>query len=505
VQDRPTFLEPSKAAEAIRAKIGARPSVTLTVADAAAQTGLPLRDAENGLKWLSTEFRGQLRVTEGGELVHVFANGFRKPWEGRETRRRYAQAVARGLMGALRFVVRAWVTIVLVSYALLFVALFLALTLARQGDGDRRSNQQLPGGELAYVLFRVLGDALFWTFHPWSPFSVYGAQGWGTPGYAGVYGNGNGNVYAYGRGRAQRPPEPKVPLYERVNRFFFGPPVPPEDPRANERLLVAAIRAGKGRIGLADVMRVTGLPREQADPLMAKLMLDYDGDVGVSEEGGIFYSFPAVRKTAEAASATAEPSPAWSRVKPLPPLTGNSTGANVAVAGLNAFNLFMGGWAIANGLTLERVSHLFDRVPHPFVDTGLPIALGVVPLAFSALLFLLPLGRALARPLKLRAAEEEKARLAVLREVLDRVRAKQPVTDEGVAAAWRRATGSDPPPKRVDRELVELGGDVAVDPEGGTRWRFADLETEAAAVAAEREAASEEEARLGKIVYATDE
>ena len=60
-------------------------------------------------------------------------------------------------------------------------------------------------------------------------------------------------------------------------------------------------------------------------------------------------------------------------------------------------------------------------------------------------------------------------------------------------------------PKRVDRELVALGGDVAIEPSGATRWRFADLETEAQAVAAERQAASDEEARLGEVVYATDE
>ncbi len=36
------------------------------------------------------------------------------------------------------------------------------------------------------------------------------------------------------------------------------------------------------------------------------------------------------------------------------------------------------------------------------------------------------------------------------------------------------------------------------------RWRFKDLELEAEAVQAEREAASEEEARLGKVVFATD-
>src|SRR6202035_2828662 len=106
---------------------------------------------------------------------------------------------------------------------------------------------------------------------------------------------------------------PKVPLYERVNRFFFGPPEVPVDPRETERLVLAAIRAGKGRIGLADVMGVTGLPREEADPMMARLMLDYEGDVDVSEDGGIVYRFAAIRKTASETTTEREPAPAWTR------------------------------------------------------------------------------------------------------------------------------------------------------------------------------------------------
>jgi hypothetical protein len=180
-------------------------------------------------------------------------------------------------------------------------------------------------------------------------------------------------------------------------------------------------------------------------------------------------------------------------------------GANFAIGALNAFNLLMGLWSIENGLTLERVSHLFDRVPYPFVDTGVPIALGVIPLVFSALLFLVPVTRAIIRPYRKRAALEERGRLAVLREVIERVRGKKPVTDADVAAAWQRAAGSPPAEKRLDRELVALGGDVAIEPSGATRWRFADLETEAAAVDAERAAAAEEEARLGDVVYATDD
>jgi hypothetical protein len=499
-------MAPAKAGEAIRSK--AEPSkggggLTLTVSDASARTGLALRDAESGLTWLSKEYRGQLRVTSAGDLVHVFPHGFSKPWVVQDARRKATKAVGKALMGALRFVVRAWVAVVLIAYAAIFVALLIGLTFARQGNNnDSRRSDGLPGGAIAYAFLRVLGDALFWTFHPWSPFSVYyGPVGWGEPAYANGYGR---VVGGYGPPPRRESRETKVPFYERVNRFFFGPPPAAEDPHENERLIVAAIRAGKGRIGLADVMRVTGLPRDQADPLMAKLMLDYDGDVDVSEEGGIVYRFAALRKTAAEAPVEREPSPAWNRLKPIPPLTGNSGGANFAIAGLNAFNLFMGLWAVENNMTIERVAHLFDRIPHPIPYTGLPIVLGVVPLVFSALLFLLPVGRAMARPFAKTRATEEKGRLAVLRVVLDRVRGKQKVTDAAVSEAWQRATGATPEEKRLNRELVALGGSVDIEPSGETRWRFADLETEASAVEAEREAAADEEARLGEVVFASD-
>jgi hypothetical protein len=489
----PTFMAAAKAGAVIQAKLGSAASSTpLTVADAAARTGLALRDAESGLKWLSTEYRGGLRVTAEGELVHVFPYGFAKPWEGADARRRFFRAVGRGIAGAARFVVRAWVAVVLVGYAAIFLALVVAMAFARQGNDSRREGD-FPGGAIASGFLRVVGDALFWTFHPWSPVSVY------SYGYGGAWGGWDAPAaQRYGRARRR---DPGVPLYERVNRFFFGPAPTPEDPLEAERLILAAIRAGKGRIGLADVMRVTGLPRDRADPLMARLMLDYEGDVGVSAEGGIYYSFPAVRKTAsESPASEREPPPAWSKPKALAPLTGNSLGTNLVVAGLNAFNLFMGLWGIANDMTIDRAMHLFDRFPHVVHDTGTPIVLGVVPFVFSTLLFALPIARTALRPFRVKAAAEERGRLAVLREVLERLRKKEPVTDKAVTQAWRVAAGHEPDPKKLNADLVALGGDVPLD-EGPGRWRFAELETEAAAVQAEREQAAEDEARLGKVVF----
>lgn len=478
----PISREPEKAGEVLLRALD--PKKPLTIADAAAASGLPLRDAEAGMHWLVKEYRGHLRVGEKGDIVFLFPYGFSQPWKTREGLERFLSAVGRGIAGAGRFVVRAWLMIVLVGYALIFLALMIAMATANRSDNRRGGGFESLG--LAFM--RLLGDALFWTFHPFSPFYID---------YAPVQ-----------RRRQQRSAEPDVPFYEKVNRFVFGPTEKPVDPLETERRVVQQIRTGKGRIGLADVMKVTGLPRETVDAMMARLMLDYEGTVEVSEDGGIYYVFESLRKTAQDIEAPA-PRPAWERLKKLAPLTGNSIAANAGIALLNGFNLLMSLWAIGNHFTIANVITLLTAPPHAVIPplVGLPIALGVVPLVMSILMFLLPIGRALFRRRQASAVARENGRLAILREILTRMSKKQPVTDRALQGAWRAATGEDPSSKTITKEVVSLGGDVdleASEKEGGVRYRFADLETEAAALEEERAQASDEEKKVGKIIFASD-
>lgn len=485
-------MDPRDAAKALVAALKS-PEKPLTIADAAEASGLPLRDAERGLHQLTSEYRGHLRVTSDGDLLFLFPYGFTKPWETRDAFDRALGKVGRFFVGVARFVVRAWVMIALVAYAALFLAIVIGMTFARQGDDDRREGGGNIGGALGYVFFRVLADALFWTFHPFSPFAVgYGYGGWGDDEWS---------------ERRRAKPRDATPFYEKVNRFFFGPTPPPEDPLAMKKKIVAQIRAQKGRIGLADVMRVTGLPREEADPMMARLMLDYEGDVRVSEEGGITYHFEALRRTA---SDTTEPPPrpAWDTPKALPPLTGNDAGANLIIGGLNLFNLVMSLVAFEKNLTLAKLPYLFSRIPMELLpDDGVPIVLGVVPLVFSIALFALPLGRAIFRGRAAKKVANENGRLAMLRAILARVAMKEPVTDSALVQAYERAAGRKPSSKEVTREVVALGGDADLEnvpANGDVRYRFVDLETEAAALEAEREAAPEAEKKVGRVVFASD-
>ncbi len=469
-------MEPAAAAEVLRRKL-TDPTRPITVADASVASGLAIRDAEAGLTWLTSEYRGHLRVTEDGDLVHLFPHGFTKPWETREAFDRVLSSVGRALAGAGRFIVRAWLLVVMTTYALLFAALLVGLTFARQGSSDDDG----PGVTILGGLFRMIAEAVFWTFHPFSP--LYIEPRWAP---------------------RREPEEKKVAFYEKVNRFVFGPPMPKEDPHEARARVLREIRAQRGRIGLADVMRVTGLPRDQADPLMARLMLDHEGEVQVGEAGGIVYTFEALRRTA-ATEETERPRPAWERLPELPPLTGNPGSSNVMIALLNGFNLLASAWALQNNLTLSNLALLFDPERPPVLpDDGVPLLLGAIPLSFSIVLFALPILRAIGRTRAQKRLDQENARLAVLREVVTRSSSREPVPDETLRAAIRVATGEEPTSKEITKRVVELGGDVDYGPQGEVRYRFAELAADAAAAFEERERADEREARLGKIVFASD-
>lgn len=472
-------MEPEAAAAVVQRAFG-DPRAPKTVADAAVASGLALRDAEAGLTWLTREFRGHLRVTEQGQLLYFFPQGFAKPWVQRERLQEAKQRVGAAVMGTLRFVVRAWLLIALVFYALVFVAILIGLSSQKSDRDDTRR-----GGDLASGLFRALLDALFWTFHPFSPFSY--RRSWG----------------ARTRPRAERD---DVPLYEKVNRFVFGPTVTAPDPNERMARLLTAIRAGKGRIGLSDVLRVTGLPRDRADAMMASLMLDYDGEVEVGERGGIYYRFEELRKTAEASPRTWQPPAAWDAMPVAQPLTGNTLGANLLVAILNGFNLGMSAWLLASGFTLADMFLLFRREAPPWLPSGgIPLVLGLVPLLLSLLVFVVPAVRALLRPRKNARLASERGRLAMLREVLARAPRAEPVREDQLKRAYREVAGEEPSEQFLRERIVELGGDV--DLEGGepVRYRFPELEEEAADLAEERELASEEEAKVGAVIFRSDE
>jgi hypothetical protein len=90
--------------------------------------------------------------------------------------------------------------------------------------------------------------------------------------------------------------------------------------------------------------------------------------------------------------------------------------------------------------------------------------------------------------------------------VLEGVKSPGGVDERTITHRYSMAAGFEPDSKELNDQLVRLGADVDLDKaEHGVRYRFPDLELEAKAVEAEREAAAEDEAKVGKVVFSSED
>lgn len=462
-----------------------RTSGPFSISDVSAKSGLSLRDSQIGLQYLTSEYRGHLAATSTGELIFTFPNGFTKPWEKTEALERAWAKVKKTLLAAAKLIVRAWISVVMIGYVVIFALILLGLFAAKKSDkeDDRRDSD---GGFMFGLLFRLVADSLFWTFHPFSPY----------------YDTHHSHAYPSRR-------KSDVPFYERVNRYFFGPEDPPKDPNAVQKKMLALIRAKRGRIGASDVMKVTGLSPHAADPLLAKLMLDYDGDVSVSDEGSLVYTFKEIRKTVEN-SFVPEPAPIWLTKEKIKPLTGNSASTNTLITLLNGFNLFMSTIALSQGWTIERLQLLFDtgrrfnfaNGAKTLAEPGIPLVLGLIPFCFSLILFSIPMLRWFNKSKEKQKIERENGRRGLLFAVLNNLTPRG-LPEHKVKSAWEKLADAKAEDKTIVREVVKLGGDVEVSEDGQVYYRFKQIENEIAALTKERVTAPDSEKDMGSVIFSS--
>jgi hypothetical protein len=355
---------------------------------------------------------------------------------------------------------------------------------------------------------RLIGETLFWTFHPFSPLRMDREPSWL---------------------RLRRRGRPTVPFYERVNRAVFGIPAPPPDPRDNDRRALAEIRRQKGRVVPGDLMRVTGAPREEAERQLLRLVVDHEGEIAVSDEAAIVYRFAGLRATAAAGqTGPAAPPPAWTERAVVPPLTGNGAGFNLLFGAVNSFNLLASGFALHAGLTFEHVGELIGSIgvpegpPPPSGDV--PLVLGAIPFAFSLALFALPVVRAVRRRFQARRVARENGRRGLLRLLFGKeaeARAVATATTttatataaaerlierhppEEVAAAWTAGAGRAPDEKELTEAVRSLGGELELGPDGKLVYEFDVIARERAAVHGERVRATNDEASPGAVVFSS--
>ncbi|MDR0444609.1 MAG: hypothetical protein LBH44_14520 [Treponema sp.] len=339
-----------------------------TVADVCAATALPLSTVSEFLPKAADEYSGRLQVTESGEILYTFPNGFTSRYRGfYAALKKAAGGFSRVMRSVLTFLFKAWIMVMLVGYFVFFIALVI-LSIAAAGSSKNRSSSR-SGTSLFNFLWRV------WFY----------------------------NEVARPRYRKTVKREKQTrPIHKAVFSFVFGEDEPNKDWEEKERkAIIAYIQANNGVISLPEYMAFSGQNSLEAEDSILAFCVQFSGSPEATEEGTIVYRFDELLLRADSA-AFSELSPP---VKQLKTFSSNTKSTNVWFTVLNAVNLFFGSYflyhSVATGLLItpeqyQAASYLY-AFTHMLFQTGasdpvtlLKVALGFVPLIFSLFFWLIP-------------------------------------------------------------------------------------------------------------------
>jgi len=307
-------MAPEAAVAVLEAALIGKAGQRLTAAECSLATGLPLSDAEAALLTLTTRHPSRVGVTEDGRIEVTFER-FERPADGRLQRMRRWLAAHRDQALAVFTVV---VLPLLIAVGLIGTfSMMYGLELDHGLPDGLAGPLTVLGGLVSLLWLAVLFGVVAFAFLAYVTFGMlavpfalwFGPLFDPLPGFElGTYllVSTFGTAVGVGLGlqalKALRGTVRKVfagesaqwavKFWRELGGFFFGAPRPSVDALADERALVSLIRDHGGVVTTADLMGLFGWMPERADSEIVRVMMDYGGDVVVSESGAILWVFP---------------------------------------------------------------------------------------------------------------------------------------------------------------------------------------------------------------------
>ena len=240
----------------------------VTVGDVAAQAGLELNFAQQGLLALASEAGGHLQVAESGDVVYLFPKNFRSILRNKYWQLRWQQTWQK-IWRVLFYIIRISFGIVLIASILLMLAAIVVIIVAANSSSDEREGNRGYGGGYGGGFFvpRFWIGEIFW---------------WFDPGY-----NRRRRIR-----RRQAAGNYQMNFLESVFSFLFGDGNPNADLEEYRwQAIGSVIRNNKGSVIGEQIAPYVDKVDEYED-YMIPVLSRFNGYPEVSPQGDIVYYFP---------------------------------------------------------------------------------------------------------------------------------------------------------------------------------------------------------------------
>jgi hypothetical protein len=272
---------------------------------------------------------------------------------------------------------------------------------------------------------------------------------------------------------------------------------------------------------MPEFMAITGQKPVDAEIAINAYLLEFGGSPEVSENGTIYYSFPELLKRVD----TADRSFGFSvLLKRMAAFSSNSKKADTTFRLINLANILFGGYFLYGALSVGQawyfqtpkglvlrggIDFFYSITAYLFggiMGIANPVALitwvlGLTPLVFSALFYLVPIIRGRMLESRNEKAKIENLRRVIYRAIWDRPRAFRP---EAVPAGGNEIT-----PKNPGVAATAIVNDVAVwsggEPASDGSWTFPEIERTRRDVQTTRALVDPAASALGSTVFDSHE
>lgn len=243
----------------------------VTVGDVAAQAGLEINFARQGLLALAAEAGGHLQVAESGDVVYLFPKNFLSILRNKYWQLRWQQWWGK-IWQVLFYLIRISFGIILIASILLMLVAIIAITIAASSsqDEDNRGGSYRGGGSLFMPRFWI-GPDIFWWFNP---------------------------SYRSRRRSTTAQADSQLNFLEAVYSFLFGDGNPNSQLEESRFATIGqAIKNNQGAV-VAEQIAPYLDQVDQDEDYMIPVLARFDGYPEVSPEGEIIYYFPELQVAA---------------------------------------------------------------------------------------------------------------------------------------------------------------------------------------------------------------
>lgn len=247
----------------------------VTVGDVAAQAGLEINFAQQGLLALASEAGGHLQVADSGEMVFLFPKNYRTILRNKYWRLRLKETWEK-IWKVLFYLIRISFGIVLIASIILMMVAIAAILIAVNSGKDSNSSSNDNGGG-GFFFFPT---DIFWIFTPGDRYESYESRGYNS-----------------------RKTKGQLNFLEAVFSFLFGdgnPNANLEEKRWQE--IGSVIRSYGGAVTAEQIApyldNITPLNQETEDYILP-VLARFNGYPKVSPEGDIIYYFPELQVMAK--------------------------------------------------------------------------------------------------------------------------------------------------------------------------------------------------------------